>query len=138
MHKPDQPDPDMQLSDQPDPTHESELPTYQIDLDPSLIGQILASYNLLGVAYGEADAQTIAENRFAGYNFRVDLMHEPPQWSLVVKVQPLLDAGVRLRLPDRMLRGMFDHQGLIVFRDLPVEGLKEHVELTVEFEAGSN
>ncbi|NCC30470.1 MAG: hypothetical protein EOM24_00425 [Chloroflexia bacterium] len=138
MHKPEQPDPEMQPLDQSDPTHESEVPTYQIDLDPSLIGQILASYNHLGVAYGDADAQTIAEDRFAGYNFRVDLMHEPPEWSLVVKVQPLLDAGVLLRLPDRMLRGIFDHQGLIVFRDLPVEGLKAHVELTVEFEARCN
>jgi hypothetical protein len=85
----------------------------------------------LGVAYGSADEQIIAEDMFNGHQLQVYLRQDSGSWSLIVRGNPPLDAIISLHADEYSLHAAFDANGEAQFPAIPDSWLESQIDVVV-------
>lgn len=112
--------------------------THHISVSPAVIGQLVDAETRLGVAYGSADEQIIAEDTLNGHRLQVSLRRDRPGWTLIVRGIPPLDAIISLHADRYSRHTAFSIEGEAQFSEIPEAWLRTKIDLVVVLPAAAS
>lgn len=121
----------MDQGDPLNPQYPSTGLSHHIPVNPAVLGTLIDAETHLGVAYGSANEQIIAEDILNGHQLQVILRRDRSGWTLVVRGVPPLDAIISFHADRYSRHAAFNAEGEALFSEIPEVWLRTKIDLVL-------